>query len=116
MTLNNIAGLRALTAMAGDPINTATGNFYYTKEDLTILGRTPLTFKRFYNAIGSFDGILGRGWTHNYNIRLFHYNNLVHTLFDDGHVEVYTHLENDIYIAPEEHKNTLRNCLESSEI
>ncbi|MCL2853436.1 MAG: DUF6531 domain-containing protein [Defluviitaleaceae bacterium] len=50
-------------------------------------GRYPLEFKRFCNALGGLDGVLGSGWTHNYNIRLFDNGELVHITFDDGHIE-----------------------------
>ena len=101
------AGLDILCALGLDPVNLATGNFVYSKEDITVPGRYPLTFKRFYNAMGSFDGVLGHGWTHNYNIRLFQAEDAVHIVFDDGRVETYTRVAENFYVAPLEHKNTL---------
>ena len=66
-----LAGHPIFCAAGLDPINLTTGNFVYDKADITVPGRYPLTFTRTYNAMGSFEGILGHGWTHNYNIRLF---------------------------------------------
>ena len=102
-----LAGMPIFNAMGLDPINMATGNFYYTKEDIAVPGRYPLIFKRSYNAIGSFDCVLGQGWTHNYNIRLFQHEGLVHITFEDGHVETYTYIDENFYVAPLEHKNAL---------
>ena len=101
------AGTQQVMANGFDPINLSTGNFYYEKEDLSIAGRYPLEFKRFYNAIGGFDTILGKNWTHNYNIRLFTNGEVVSIIFGDGHVENYTRLEDGFYVAQLEHKNTL---------
>jgi len=49
-TAAKYAGINAVCAYGGDPVNMATGNFVYFKEDLTIPGAYPLTFKRFHNA------------------------------------------------------------------
>jgi len=96
-----------ISAIFGDPINVLTGNFYYTKKDLTISGKYPLEFKRFYNALGNLDGVLGLNWTHNYNIRLFDNGEQVHIMFDDGHVETYTRLDDGFYVAPIEQTKVL---------
>lgn len=53
-----------------DPVNLATGNLIYDKDDLAIGGRKPLVFRRFYNSIGGHDGILGCDFNHNYELWL----------------------------------------------
>jgi RHS repeat-associated protein len=57
-------------ADCGDPINTTTGNFWRTFEDLSIPGRgAALSFNRTYNSLlASEAGTLGHGWTHSYNM------------------------------------------------
>ena len=102
-----LAGHPLVCASGLDPINLSTGNFYYSKEDITVPGRYPIVFRRFYNTLGGFDGILGKNWTHNYNIRLFNNDDKVHIVFDDGHVETYTRVAEGIFVAPLEYKNTL---------
>jgi len=93
------AGCPIFSAFAGDPVNMSTGNFIYFKKDMTIPGRFPLTFERFYNAFGgSSDGVLGADWTHSYNIRLKAEEKLVSISFGDGHVESYIKLDNGQYI------------------
>ena len=54
----------------GDPVNLATGNFIYDKEDLIIYGRTPFVFRRFYNSVSEHKGVLGCDFNHNYELRL----------------------------------------------
>lgn len=57
---------------AGNPINITNGNKYESHRDLAF--PTPhqrgLTFSRSYNSQSSSTGILGFGWTHNYDVRL----------------------------------------------
>jgi hypothetical protein len=95
-----MAGVDLLCAVFGDPINMATGNFYYEKSDIAIHGRFPLEFKRFYNAMGGLKGgIIGDGWTHNYNVRLYEYEDQIHIYLEDGQVETYTKLEDGFYVT-----------------
>ncbi|MBZ5536630.1 MAG: DUF6531 domain-containing protein [Acidobacteriia bacterium] len=59
------------SAKASDPVNTATGNYFYQHTDLMIPSRgLPFVFQRTYNALNSNSGPLGAGWTHSYDISL----------------------------------------------
>ena len=102
-----MAGMPIVCAFGGDPINMATGNFVYSKDDLTIPGRYPLSFKRFYNAIGGAATNLGQNWTHNFNIRLNKEDEAIHIFFGDGHVETYQKAAEGRYIAARECRNAL---------
>lgn len=54
-----------------EPINTATGNYYFQRTDFVIPGLgLPIIFARTYNAQDTSAGPLGHGWAHNYNILL----------------------------------------------
>ncbi|MET3228371.1 UNVERIFIED_ORG: RHS repeat-associated protein [Burkholderia sp. 1263] len=59
---------------AGDPIDMVHGNFLYEHQDLkTGHGDAPdsLMFQRLYSSgMKGQAGVLGKGWTHNYDIRL----------------------------------------------
>jgi len=56
---------------SSEPVNTATGNYVFSRTDLVIPGRgIPLVFQRTYNSQDSYSGPLGIGWTHSYNIIL----------------------------------------------
>lgn len=54
------------------PVNTATGNFWHTFDDLLIPGRgIPLELSHTYNsAMAGTNGPLGYGWTHSYQMAL----------------------------------------------
>ncbi|WP_431824780.1 RHS repeat-associated core domain-containing protein [Burkholderia sp. F1] len=60
--------------VAGDPIDMVHGNFLYEHQDLkTGYGASPgsLNFQRFYSSgQKNQNGVLGKGWTHNYDIRI----------------------------------------------
>ncbi|KWF00764.1 hypothetical protein WL80_30650 [Burkholderia ubonensis] len=60
--------------VAGDPIDMVHGNFLYEHQDLkTGYGASPdsLNFQRFYSSgQKNQNGALGKGWTHNYDIRI----------------------------------------------
>jgi RHS repeat-associated protein len=56
---------------AAEPVNTATGNYYYQHTDLKLPGRgLSFAFTRTYNDQDSTSGPLGWGWTHSYNVHL----------------------------------------------
>jgi len=53
----------------GEPVNTATGSFYYNHTDVEIATKgLPLKFERTYNSNDSMDGPLGYGWSFNWQI------------------------------------------------
>jgi RHS repeat-associated protein len=55
----------------GNPINVTTGNKYEEVVDLKVkTPGIPLEFQRAYNSQSDYQGPLGYGWTHNYNLRL----------------------------------------------
>lgn len=63
-------------ATAGDPVNTANGNFFEAFTDLRIPGRGfALGFARSYSSLAagstSAPGVLGYGWTHSYSMSLY---------------------------------------------
>jgi len=109
--LEALMGFNPFTSFCNDPVNTATGNFVYSKDDIEIQGQYPLVFKRFYNSIGSSqEGVLGKNWTHNFNIFLTKPNprtQMVQITFDDGHVEEYYRRSEGSYAPPDGHLNTL---------
>lgn len=77
-----------ISGASNDPVNTATGNFYHNKTDLTIATRSiPFEFKRYYNSKDNTSGPLGIGWTHSYNISLTDDVNLVSVRWPDGRTD-----------------------------
>ncbi|WP_197025183.1 DUF6531 domain-containing protein, partial [Butyrivibrio proteoclasticus] len=68
-----------------DPVNMNTGNFISSKTDLKIGGRHGIEARRFYNAQSDTIGVLGRGWTLNYEMHLAKTDDETITVFyDDG--------------------------------
>ena len=56
---------------AADPVNLATGNYYYEHTEFSIPSRgMPVEFKRYYNSQDDYDGPFGIGTSHSYNIFL----------------------------------------------
>jgi RHS repeat-associated protein len=63
--------LGADQAKASEPVNTANGNYTYSRTDLSIPTRgLPLAFTRTYNSLSPQLGPLGWGWTHTWNTHL----------------------------------------------
>jgi Domain of unknown function (DUF6531) len=55
----------------GHPINLATGNKYFREDDFTVSAPGGnLSFSRSYNSQSTYDGPLGHGWSHTYNVTL----------------------------------------------
>ena len=53
----------------GNPINFGTGNKFQQEVDFSVKTPGPeLAFRRFYNSQSTYNGPLGYGWTHNYNL------------------------------------------------
>lgn len=88
-------------AYSKDPVNLATGNFSYDKEDLVIKGSSPLVFKRTYNAIGETKGVLGKNWIHSFEWSLDAQKADDKTILaltnPDGRVDYYEPVENGYY-------------------
>ncbi|MHC1575687.1 MAG: DUF6531 domain-containing protein [Candidatus Methanogasteraceae archaeon] len=52
-----------------EPVNLATGKYFYQYQDIFIPGRgLPLTIMRSYNSMDAYSSPFGSGWTFNYNI------------------------------------------------
>ncbi len=71
-----VQGLNVPSALSKDPVNTATGNYIYQRNDLTLPGKgLAFSLERNYNSQAASDpgttsGPFGFGWTHNYNTSL----------------------------------------------
>jgi len=62
---------RIPSGSSSEPVNTATGNYYSKVTDLSVPGRgLSFVFSRSYNSADSYNGPLGIGWTHSFNVIL----------------------------------------------
>ena len=59
------------TLFSNEPVNTATGNYFSSHTDLSVVGRgLPFVFNRYYNSLDAFGGPMGTGWRHSYDLVL----------------------------------------------
>jgi RHS repeat-associated protein len=88
-------------ATAGDPVNTATGDYSESFDDVMVPGRgMALDWSRAYNsAAASTPGPLGYGWTFAYNSSLSIASNTITVNQEDGCQVIYT-LTNGQWVAP----------------
>lgn len=69
----------------GNPVHLVTGNKYLYEQDLPPLAQSPwLTLARHYNSLDKRSGPLGRGWTLNYDARLYLMGGQAHVAQADG--------------------------------
>jgi RHS repeat-associated protein len=87
---------------SGDPVSLPTGALNQTSVDFDLPGRTlPFRFIRSYSSQSDYDGPLGYGWTHNYNMHLSENADGSVELFDeDGGIQLFTRNPDDTYTPP----------------
>lgn len=73
-----------------DPVNMNSGNFVSSETDLRIGGCHILEASRFYNAKSDKIGVLGRGWTFDYEEHLTRNGDSFVVYYDDGREEEFT--------------------------
>ena len=81
---------------AGYGVNPVSGNFFMSRTDITLSGvGLPITVTRYYNSSVhpiTQDVFFGKGWTHNYNIKLvdsFQYNKQITITWGDGTIDTW---------------------------
>jgi RHS repeat-associated protein len=75
-----------------DPVNPAIGNFFFSRTLFSFPGKNGLNFVfgvAYNSKDNTYDGSLGFGWTHNYDISLLKSGDDVTIRFGDGHREFY---------------------------
>ena len=92
-----------------DPINLATGNVYSIEQDLFIPGKgLPIQFTRAYNSQVNYQGPLGFGRTHSYNIYLTEEaNGDVKERDEDGTLLTFARRPDGTYESPAGNHDTL---------
>jgi len=73
----------------GDPINFATGNFIYHREFLKTKGLFPMHLELFYNSMEQRDGVVGKGWVHNYQVYIQFEGERTILTWTDGREDIY---------------------------
>ena len=82
--------------VTGDPVNVATGNFFFRETDLCIRGIPFLQVERTYNSLNRRKGIFGRGWSSNFEIKLeVDEENRVKIIKEDGNTETFVCMDGE---------------------
>lgn len=91
------------TTFSEDPVNLSTGNFIYNKTDLEYMGAAGFSFRRFYNSINTYLGVLGKDWNTNFEVHLrfepskvFEGDEII-VLKEDGKEERFLPVNDEIY-------------------
>jgi len=113
-TYEYLKGTPPFCALGGDPVNLATGNYIHGHVDIKVNGRYPLIFRRFYNSIDSYKGVLGRNWCHSFDIKMIFEQQGITILFGDGHQELYSRDNKGNFIPPKGIYNRLRKVEDGS--
>lgn len=87
LSISVLKGMQSCSELSMDPVNLSTGNFVYQKTDITIPGKAPLSFFRFYNAMDKRKGVLGRGWRHSFETKLLISDEKLILIHADGREE-----------------------------
>ncbi|MCR5197104.1 MAG: DUF6531 domain-containing protein, partial [Pseudobutyrivibrio sp.] len=86
-----------------DPVNLCTGNYINEKVDLSLKGRYPLEFKRFYNALSTDEGFLGLGWNHSFEKRIYEEKGQIKIDYPDGSKGSFAVIDERNHLYMEEH-------------
>jgi len=108
-----VKGLPDYTKYHGDPVNMSTGNFIYSYKDLSVKGELPLQFSRFYNAMDKNDGSLGRGWIHNWEMRLLLDRNDLTLIHQDGREEPFCKKDENTYLSSMDKRSEIKRLDDS---
>ncbi|WP_366922792.1 DUF6531 domain-containing protein [Metallumcola ferriviriculae] len=106
-----LGGANTQAGQSADPVNLATGNYFYQHQDLAISGTFPIKFSRIYLSQGNHHGILGINWHNSFDIHLnILSDSSVEAVFADGHREVFTLDDSPNYKPPAgSHKKLRKN-------
>jgi RHS repeat-associated protein len=106
------------TGSKGEPVNTATGNYYTSVTDLTLPGiGVPFALTRAYNSADATTGPLGPGWTHSLSASLTVQPNgdaLVRS--EQGQQLLFTHNPDGTFTAPAFGRATLTSVAGAYEL
>lgn len=77
-------GMNSAGEYSVDPVNVCNGNYVYEKTCLELDTVMHMRFRIFYNIQNLTEGVLGIGWVHTYEWRLFAEDNWLSIQKDDG--------------------------------
>ncbi|WP_078429744.1 choice-of-anchor L domain-containing protein [Alkalihalobacterium alkalinitrilicum] len=96
-----------------DPIDSATGAQVLYETLLTVNGAFPLTFDVLYNSLLLDEGMMGTGWTNNYEMSIQESEGgIVNILWDSNRINTFVEMDSGGYTSPDEalkHYNLTKN-------
>ncbi len=75
---------RAICTATGHPVDVATGKVFTDQVDVELPGPIPFQFERVWYSSSSYDGPLGHGWHHSYDLALLEEDGIVAVRLPDG--------------------------------
>ncbi|MEZ6062402.1 MAG: DUF6531 domain-containing protein [Planctomycetaceae bacterium] len=80
---------RAICAVTGHPVDIATGKVFTDLVDFRLPGPLPLVWERVYYSTSEYDGPLGHGWHHSYDVALCEDDDGIAVRMSDGRPVVF---------------------------
>lgn len=84
---------RAICTATGHPVDVATGKVFTDSVDLELPGPIPFKFERVWYSCSTYQGPLGHGWHHSYDLALIERDGAVAVRLADGRAAAFPVLE-----------------------
>lgn len=75
---------KSICTVTGHPVDVATGKMFTDHIDFSLPGPLPLVWERTWYSTSVYDGPLGHGWHHSYDLKLCEMDNAVAVRLADG--------------------------------
>jgi RHS repeat-associated protein len=75
---------KGICTVTGHPVDVATGKMFTDHVDFSLPGPLPLVWERTWYSTSVYDGPLGHGWHHSYDVKLCEMDNAVAIRLADG--------------------------------
>ena len=75
---------RGICTVTGHPVDVASGKMFTDYVDFSLPGPLPLVWERVWYSTSVYDGPLGHGWHHNYDVKLCEMDDAVAVRMADG--------------------------------
>jgi len=100
---------KSICSVTGHPVDIATGKVFTDNIDFELPGPIPLQWERVYFSTSAYDGPIGYGWHHSYDMALYYEpsENMVMLRLGDGRITGFPMLENNTEHYNRQEKLTL---------
>lgn len=84
---------KGICTVTGHPVDVATGKMFTDHIDFSLPGPLPLEWERTWYSTSVYDGPLGHGWHHSYDVKLCEMDNAVAVRLADGRAVAFPALD-----------------------